>query len=102
MKVAIKDIKGKAQGEFDVNFAMIEDGSGTQAVISVPAAEENTFEEVFIVAPPLVAGTNVFAVSVHQKGTTSSDLSFDLAVQGIGPSAIPVGSGDTQRPSDSK
>ena len=62
----------------------------TQAAVSVSGVDENVFEEVFLVAPPLVAGTNVFAVSVHQKGTTSSDLSFDLQVQGIGPSAISV------------
>jgi hypothetical protein len=59
----------------------------TQAAGSVPAAEENTFEEVFIVNPPLVAGVNVLAVSVHQRGTTSSDLSFDLEVRGTPPSA---------------
>jgi len=38
MKVAIKDIKGKASGEFEVNFAMIEDGRGTQAVHDVVVA----------------------------------------------------------------
>jgi len=38
MKVAIKDIKGKASGEFEVNFPMVEDGSGTQAVHDVVVA----------------------------------------------------------------
>jgi large subunit ribosomal protein L4 len=32
MKIAIKDIQGKSQGEHEVKFALIEDGSGTQAV----------------------------------------------------------------------
>jgi large subunit ribosomal protein L4 len=32
MKIAIKDIKGKSQGEHEVKFALVEDGSGTQAV----------------------------------------------------------------------
>ena len=32
MKIAIRDIKGKSQGEHEVKFALIEDGSGTQAV----------------------------------------------------------------------
>ena len=32
MKLSVKDIQGKAQGEFEVKFPMIEDGKGTQAV----------------------------------------------------------------------
>ena len=32
MKITIKDIKGKSQGELEVKFAMIENGKGTQAV----------------------------------------------------------------------
>src|SRR5881396_1003657 len=32
MKLAIKDTKGKDQGELEVKFPLIEDGKGTQAV----------------------------------------------------------------------
>src|ERR1035438_8827740 len=32
MKIAIKDLQGKSQGEHEVKFSLIEDGSGTQAV----------------------------------------------------------------------
>ena len=32
MKIAIKDIEGKSQGELEVKFPLIEDGRGTQAV----------------------------------------------------------------------
>ena len=32
MKIAIKDIKGKNQGELEVKFQLVEDGKGTQAV----------------------------------------------------------------------
>jgi large subunit ribosomal protein L4 len=32
MKIAIKDIQGKSQGEHEVKFALIEDGRATQAV----------------------------------------------------------------------
>src|SRR5580704_16209471 len=32
MKIAIKNISGKDQGELEVKFALIEDGKGTQAV----------------------------------------------------------------------
>ena len=32
MKLTIKDIKGNSQGELDVQFSLVEDGRGTQAV----------------------------------------------------------------------
>jgi large subunit ribosomal protein L4 len=32
MKLSVKDTQGKAQGELEVKFALIEDGKGTQAV----------------------------------------------------------------------
>lgn len=32
MKISIKDIKGKSQGELEVKFALVEDGKGSQAV----------------------------------------------------------------------
>src|SRR6266545_7619808 len=32
MKLAVKDIKGKDQGELEVKFALVEGGKGTQAV----------------------------------------------------------------------
>src|ERR1051325_5318064 len=32
MKISIKNIKGKSQGEHEVKFALVEDGKGTQAV----------------------------------------------------------------------
>src|SRR5712672_2671886 len=32
MKLTIKDIKGKSQGELEVKFELVEDGKGTQAV----------------------------------------------------------------------
>jgi large subunit ribosomal protein L4 len=32
MKITIKDLKGKNQGELDVKFELVEDGKGTQAV----------------------------------------------------------------------
>src|SRR3954466_1468580 len=32
MKIAVKDIKGKSQGEFEVRFPLVEGGKGTQAV----------------------------------------------------------------------
>jgi len=38
MKLTIKDTKGNSQGEREVNFPLIEDGSGTQAVHDVVVA----------------------------------------------------------------
>src|SRR3954454_10545535 len=38
MKIAIKDIKGKSQGELEVKFPLVEDGKGTQAVHDVVTA----------------------------------------------------------------
>src|ERR1017187_9490566 len=32
MKISIKDIQGKSQGEHEVKFTLVEDGRGTQAV----------------------------------------------------------------------
>src|SRR4249920_2890091 len=32
MKISIKDIKGKSQGEYEVKFPLVENGKGTQAV----------------------------------------------------------------------
>lgn len=38
MKIAVKDIKGNAKGDFEVNFPVIETGKGTQAVHDVVVA----------------------------------------------------------------
>jgi large subunit ribosomal protein L4 len=38
MKIAIKNLEGKNSGELDVQFALIEDGKGTQAVHDVVTA----------------------------------------------------------------
>ena len=38
MKIAIKNIEGKQQGELEVKVPLIEDGKGTQAVHDVVVA----------------------------------------------------------------
>jgi large subunit ribosomal protein L4 len=40
MKIAIKNIEGKKQGELEVKFLLIEDGKGTQAVHDVVVAHQ--------------------------------------------------------------
>lgn len=41
MKLTVKDITGKAKGEYEVKFATIDNGSGTQAVHDVVMAYRN-------------------------------------------------------------
>ena len=57
--------------------------SATSALDSIGGAEEEEWQESLVVDPPLVSGTNVVAVEVHQSGTTSSDLSFDMELRGV-------------------
>ena len=38
MKIAVKDINGKAAGDFEVKFPIVEGGKGTQAVHDVVVA----------------------------------------------------------------
>src|SRR5664280_3543244 len=40
MKIAIKDIKGKSQGELEVKFQLVEGGKGTQAVHDTVVAHQ--------------------------------------------------------------
>jgi hypothetical protein len=44
---------------------------------------ENTVDTNVVSAGVLVAGTNVVAVSIHQAGATSSDMSFNFELWGI-------------------
>ncbi len=66
----------------------------TEAILAVEGADENRFHLFTVPRAPLVAGTNILAVEVHQKGTASGDLSFDLEARGTPPvpvEAVPAG-----------
>jgi large subunit ribosomal protein L4 len=69
MKIAIKDIKGKSQGELEVGFQIVEDGKGTQAVhdavVAYQAAQRSGTACTKTVGD--VAGTN--KKPWRQKGT---------------------------------
>jgi hypothetical protein len=52
----------------------------TPAVLAVGGADESTFFGAEISRAPLVTGTNVLAVEIHQQSGTSSDISFDLRI----------------------
>jgi len=56
---------------------------GALAPVAVGGVEETTFFEFTIDKLNLVAGTNVLAVEIHQSGGTSSDVSFDLALDAV-------------------
>ena len=59
--------------------ALFDEGaSGT-----VGGGDEDTFFEFEVDAGQLVGGTNVLAVEVHQRNGTSSDMSFDLWLDGL-------------------
>jgi hypothetical protein len=59
--------------------------STTDATASVGGALESNWFSYTVKRPPLVAGLNVLAVELHQKGTNSSDLSFDFEARGTNP-----------------
>ena len=62
----------------------------TVAASTVDAADETTFFETRVEAPPVMAGTsNLIAVEIHQAVATSSDLGFDLEVLAAGSVALP-------------
>lgn len=73
----------------------------SQAVQAVGGASENVWIPLTVNEPPLVDGTNVLAVELHQSGSASSDLSFDLEVIGGNPEpVIPVPAGSIWQFSD--
>lgn len=55
----------------------------TRASSAASGSEEDEVHTFTIAADLLVDGTNVIAVEVHQRGSRSSDLSFNLALTGI-------------------
>lgn len=63
---------------------------------------ENAFRSWTLSTEALVPGRNVLAVEVHQANATSSDLSFDLDLQGIGDSALPLITLEVPRPQTSE
>lgn len=55
----------------------------TLASWALGTPEEATFYDTNLASSLLVAGTNVLAVEVHQADVTSTDLSFDLRLEGL-------------------
>jgi type 1 glutamine amidotransferase len=57
--------------------------SGTPALGAVNNADESRWFSTNITFSALVEGTNVFAVEIHQNSTSSTDVSFDLALAAL-------------------
>lgn len=62
----------------------------TVASTFVNGGPESEYFEFFVPASHLVAGVNVLAAEVHQNATTSSDISFDMAIEGLTTDVTPV------------
>ncbi len=62
----------------------------THALFGKSTAIENDATLYTVPIAAVTAGTNQVAVEVHQSSSASSDLSFDLAVIGIGPATDPL------------
>lgn len=54
----------------------------TPAVVPVAGAAEDAFFSAYLSAALLQPGENVLAVEIHQSSPTSSDISFDLSLEG--------------------
>ena len=54
----------------------------TRAPIAIGGAAESAFTTITLPATALQSGPNTLAVEVHQSAVTSSDISFDLSLQG--------------------
>jgi hypothetical protein len=70
---------------------------GTLATSAVASDDEDHFFPFAVEASALVAGTNTLAVEIHQSAANSSDISFDLEVQGELAAPVLVAQGSTWR-----
>jgi hypothetical protein len=59
-------------------------GYATLASSAVSGADEQTYFELNAPVAGVLPGLNLLAVEIHQNSATSSDLAFDLAVEGRG------------------
>ncbi|MCX8157645.1 MAG: Ig-like domain-containing protein [Verrucomicrobiae bacterium] len=59
-------------------------GYATLASSAVSGADEQTYFEFVVPVAGVLGGLNLVAVEIHQNSATSSDLAFDLALEGRG------------------
>lgn len=65
-------------------------GYSTLALSAVSGSGEQTYYETIVPVAGLLPGMNLVAVEVHQNSVSSSDLAFDLALEGLGFQGLPV------------
>jgi hypothetical protein len=72
--------------------------SATTAITAINGADEMRWLSTNINRSVLVEGTNVLAVEIHQSGTNSTDVSFDLGLSalGFGPPDLSVDSSGSE------
>lgn len=58
--------------------------AGTPALLAVGGGEEAFWFSTNLSPTLLAEGTNVLAIEIHQQSTTSSDISFNLALNSVG------------------
>ena len=63
--------------------------SGTLALRTIGGVDETTWLTAAIDPTLLMAGTNLMAAAIHQSGTNSSDISFDLELIGYSAASLP-------------
>jgi hypothetical protein len=65
----------------------------TTALVAIGGADESAWLATNLSPALVVDGTNIMAVEIHQQSTTSSDVSFDLALNATGfnpPELVPL------------
>ena len=62
-------------------------GAITAATLALDQTEPDSYQSRTLTPSQLIAGTNTFAVEVHQVVGSSSDMNFDLALSGLSPSS---------------
>jgi len=68
--------------------------SSTFASSAIGGSAETTFQQLTLDSSMLQSGANTVAVEIHQAAPNSSDISFDLTLEGIPPEANAVNSID--------
>jgi hypothetical protein len=57
--------------------------SNTLATVTIGGADEQAWRSFHLSAAPLITGTNVLAVQIHQAALTSGDIGLDLRLSGL-------------------
>ena len=84
---AVVHLNGTEVARFNMPAGAV--GHATPAVTAIGGDDETLWRALSLDPTRLVTGENVLAVEVHQSGPTSSDLSFDAALEGFTATSFP-------------